>query len=255
MMSSVSLPRGPAKRYAPTPPPARHHRRAHQAIVERRRDHRRLPVARGARDDQSAARRWTHRVRDSRRRARRPRPSRQDAPVVAGVGGKETRVAERPAAVHVPQRRVLGAVVGIEQHERVAALEHSARCVASDAAVGGVAGPRPPPAGAADVAGAARCGGGRPHEQQHVLAASLIRALRQARQHRSAGRGPALEDHRGERATLDRREHADVEAERGLRDRTSGARGDIGRCRPSTSSEGTSRPFTFPGGGGICPTA
>ena len=142
-----------------------------------------------------------------------PGPARQNAPVVAGIGGKETRVAERPAAVHVPQRRVLGAVVGIEQHERVSAPEHvGALC-------GHGSGRRRRGRAAASArrrrrrCRPARRRGHRPHEQQHIFAASLIRALRQARQHRSARRRPSLKDHGGERASFHGREHADVEAQ------------------------------------------
>ncbi len=146
-----------------------------------------------------------------------PCPTRQNAPVVAGIRGKEPGVAERPAAVHVAQRRVFRAVVGIEQHERVAAAE-DVGALCRDG-LGGLGRGRTAACASRRRGGCrvARRRGHRPDEQQHVFSLSLIRSLRQARQHHSARRCPSLEDHRGKRTSLHGREHADVEAQLRLR--------------------------------------
>ncbi len=130
-----------------------------------------------------------------------PGPAREDAPVVAWVRGEEAGVAERPAPVQVSQGRVLGTVVGIEQHERVPARQHlrvlrgqrrgrwRLGCSTSSGSGHGSRG-RP-----------GRRRGHRPDEHEDILAASLIRALRQARQYHARRAASHPEDHGGERAT------------------------------------------------------
>src|SRR6516164_9592173 len=97
---------------------------AHQTVIKGRCNHGRLAVARGTGDDEllvvDGGVRY-EKISDARDA---PGPARENAPVIARVSRIETRLAEGPTAIGVAEGGVLGAVVGVEHNERVAATEN-----------------------------------------------------------------------------------------------------------------------------------
>ena len=111
--------------------PARHHRSAHQAIVKRRRNHGGLPIPRGAGNDELGLVDGAS-FRGSRRPGRRPMPSRRESPSRSRGRREINAYCKRPTAVGIAQRRVLSAVVRIEQDERVSAPENIGALAATE---------------------------------------------------------------------------------------------------------------------------
>ena len=113
-----------------------------------------------------------------------PGPARQDSPVVARIGREEARIAKCPAAIGIAQCGVLGAVIGVVDHERIAPPEYLGAIRSHFCSALAWSG-----AGRHDRRGLLRC-----DDEQHILTSPLVGTLGQARQYRRPRYRSRLQD-------------------------------------------------------------